>query len=110
MGLMAEFKRTPDRDINDCAAGALREQAIENITDRIKAGKGRIGVRDLLDCELNTRYEFLLGEIEQVLTAEHGEHGALADKLVDGLIERYITSNPEKVEEEAEEIEASEGE
>lgn len=105
---MGQMERVPDRDLSDQASGLLREQAIENISNRIKAGKSRVAIRDLIDSELNHRADLLLGELEAVLTAEHGEHGALADKLVDAMIERYITSHPEKVEEEAEEIEASE--
>jgi hypothetical protein len=102
--------KSPDRDQQDAAAGELRERAVENIANRIKAGQSRIGIRDLLDCEMNTRPEFLLTELEQVLLAEHGEHGALADKLVEGLIQRYVETNSDVVEEEAAEIEAHESE
>lgn len=100
----------PDRNLHDAADGQLRAQAIEAISERIKSGKGRMGVRDLIDREMNTRPEFLLTELEQVLLAEHGEHGALADKLVEGLIERYIAAHDDIVEEEAATIEHYESE
>lgn len=95
----------PDRNLHDAADGELRAQAIENISERIKSGKSRMGIRDLIDCEMTSRPEFLLTELEQVLLAEHGEHGALADKLVEGLIERYIGAHADLVEEEASTIE-----
>lgn len=102
-------QRTPDRDLSDCAAGLLRQQAIENIAFRIKDGKHRLSVHDLLDSELasESRYTTMLGELSNLLTAQHGEHGALADRIVDGLIERYISVHGDLVEEEANEIEAS---
>ena len=105
---MNALLRNPNRDQSDAADGLLREQAIENIAERIKGGKSRIAIRDLLDNEMNSRPEFLLNELEQVLTAEHGEHGALADKLVEGLIDRYISVNEDLVEEEAAELAGAE--
>lgn len=99
----------PDCDIHDQADGALRQQAIENIAERIKSGKGRISIRDLLDCEMNSRGEFLLAELEQLLTVEHGEHGAKADKLVAEMIERYLSTRGDLIEEEAATIEAQAG-
>ena len=102
---------SPDRDIHDQAAGSLREQAVENIAERIKSGKGRITVHDLLDAELNSdRCRIVTEDMAKLLTAEHHEHGAVADSIVDGLIERYISTHGDLVEEEAEEIEAHAGE
>lgn len=108
-GAVLELHR-PDRDIHDAADGSLREQAIEQISWRIKEGKSRIDIRGLLDSEFNSRGEFLLIELERLLTADNGEHGALADKLVDGLIERYLSTprGMDLIEEEAAEIEATE--
>ncbi len=103
--------RNLDRDQSDAADGLLRAQAIENISERIKEGKNRMTVLDLLDGELNSeRYKIVLGELADLLQAQHGEHGATADKIVDGLIERYISVHGDLVEDEAAEIEAHAGE
>lgn len=100
-------RRAPDRDINDAAAGALREQAIEAIADRIKAGKHRLSIKDLLDCELQgERYTLTLGEVSQILTCDYHDRSIYIDKLHDGLIERYIGTHGDEVEIEADDIEA----
>jgi hypothetical protein len=84
-------------------------QAIEALTDRLKAGKqvGRCTLRDLIDGEANNadRYVILISDFEELLLAAHGEHGAKADRITEGLIERYLDSHPELVEEEAAAIE-----
>lgn len=99
--------RNPNRDLSDCASGLLREQSIENISNRIKSGKGRIGVFELLDIELSgERYKILLEEITTLLCNETVEREAMADQMVSGLIERYISVHGDLVEQEAEEIEA----
>lgn len=98
---------TPDRDIHDAAAGALRQQAIESLTDKIMSGKHRNGIFELLDSELNTeRAKILLEEITGLLCNETVEREYLADQIVAGLIERYISVNGDLVEEEANDIEA----
>ena len=101
----------PDRDIHDCADGELRKQAMENLAERIKSGKHKNGIFELLDSELNTdRYKILLEEITTLLCNETVEREAMADKIVAGLIERYISVHGDLVEEEANEIEAYAGE
>lgn len=104
--------RTPDRDINDCADGELRKQAIEAITERIKAGKHRVTLADLLDCELDDpkRCQFLAIEFGKLLSADVTERSLIIERIADGLIERYISVNGDLVEEEACEIEACAGE
>lgn len=102
----------PDRNIHDAADGKLREQAIENIAERIKGGRSKVSVHDLLDTELDnpTRCRILAEDLAKLLTAESGERAALADQIVDGLVERYISVHGDLVEEEATEIEAHAGE
>lgn len=98
-----------DRDIHDQADGALRQQAVENLTERLHAGKTvrSLTLRDLIDADLSgPRAEFAALEVKNLLLADHGERGAKADAYVAGVIERYITTNPDLVEEEACEIEA----
>jgi hypothetical protein len=97
----------PNRDMSDCADGALREQAIESLTYKIMSGKHRNGIFELLDSELNTdRYKILLEEITMLILNESGEREYLAEKIRDGLIERYLSTHGDLVEEEANEIEA----
>lgn len=100
-----------ERDLSDRAAGMLREQAVYNLTERLKDGKrvGRCDLFDLLDCELNSdRYRILLADLFQLITAQSGEHGALADRIVEGLIERHLVTHDDLIEEEATEIENEE--
>lgn len=101
--------RNPERDLNDAAAGALREQAVENITERIKSGKSRVGIFELLESELNgERSQIMLEEITILLLNESGERDDLAEKTVAGMIERWISVHGDVVEDEAATIEATE--
>lgn len=94
----------------DQADSSLIAQAVEALTERLKDGKriGRCDVWDLLDNELNTdRYRVLLEELGSLLVGgkEACDDRIAADKIRDGLIERYLTAHPELVEEEVAEIE-----
>lgn len=104
--------RTPDRDINDAADGELRKQAIEQISERIKDGRHRITIADLLDCELDDpkRCQFLAIEFGKLLTADVTEISLIIERITDGLIERYLSVNGDMIEEEACDIEAHAGE
>lgn len=104
--------RNPERDLSDAAAGLLRQQAIENISERIKGGRSKVSVHDLLDTELDDpkRCRILAEDLAKLLTAESGERATLADRIVDGLVERHISVHGDLVEEEAAEIEAHAGE
>ena len=101
--------RNLDRDVHDAADGELRAQAIESLTYKIISGKHRNGIFELLDSELNgERYKILLEEITTLLLNESGEREYLAEKIRDGLIERYLSVHGDLVEEEASDIEARE--
>ena len=96
--------------LHERADRILREQAIASLTEKLKSGGkvGRCHLVDLLDAELDSRerYPIALPKVFQILTAESGERAALCDQFVDGLIERYLDSHPEFVEEEAHALEA----
>lgn len=101
------------RDIHDMADGALREHAIQNLTERLQDGKrvGRFDLFDLLDCELNSdRYRILLEELGSLIIGgtEACDRAAQADKIRDGLIERFLLGHPELIEDEAAQIEHEE--
>lgn len=103
----APLRVIPDRDIHDAADGELRQQAIESLTFKIKSGKSRMGIFELLDCELSSeRYKILLEEITGLLLNETCEREYIADQIVAGLIERYLSTKGDLVEEEAAQIEA----
>ena len=98
-----------DRDIHDAADGELRKQAIESLSEKIKSGKHRNGVFELLDSELNgERYKIVLEEITTLLLNETMEREDIADRIVSGLIERYLSTKGDLIEEEAAEIEREE--
>lgn len=85
------------------------DQAREDLAEKLRAGEtvGRCAIHDLLDCELNgERYKIILDEMMGVLRAPRGEHGAKADAVVEGLIERYLSLGlgEEAVHERAEDI------
>lgn len=99
----------PDRNLHDEADGKLREQAIESLSEKIKSGKSRIGIFELLDSELNTdRAKILLEEITTLLLNESGEREAMADKMVADLIARHLSTQGDLIEEESAAIEAEE--
>jgi hypothetical protein len=103
--------RNQNRDLNDLADGELREQAIESLTYKITYGRHRNGIFELLDSEINSeRYKILLEEITTLLLNESGKREYLADQMVAGLIERYLSVHGDLIEEEAETIEAQEAE
>lgn len=103
--------RIPDRDQSDAADGELRQQAIESLTYKIVYGKSRIGIFELLDFEISSeRYKIVLEEITTLLLNESGEREYLADQLVAGMIERYLSTHGDLIEEEANDIEAHAGE
>lgn len=97
-----------NRDIHDAADGALRQQALDILRWKILDGKHKNGIFELLDSELNgERYKLILEAITQLLLADGiNERDDLADKIRDGLIERYLLSHPELIEEEAAQIES----
>lgn len=85
-------------------------QAIEALTERLKDGKrvGRSDFFDLLDSELNSgRYRIVLEDLGSLLLGGDAacDDRAAADKIRDGMIERYLNAHPELVEEEAAAIE-----
>ena len=103
----------PDRDLSDRASGLLRQQAMENLTYRLRDGKtvGKFNFRDLLDCEINSnRYRLLLDELDTLLCGEGGNdtRDGFADRMVEGIIERFLNDpkQDDLIEEEAAEIEA----
>lgn len=95
----------PERDINDAAAGSLRQGAIDNLTDRLKTGgmAGRLSLRDLIDADLDQGR--INSEDIYCLLTNYDDRHLLADRMVDGLIERHLATNPDLIEEEAAAIE-----
>ena len=87
----------------ECAEAAFTQEAKDSLTEKLKDGKrvGRCDLHDLLDCELNSeRYRIVRDDLMQILTAQNDSRPHLADRFIEGLIERYLDSNPELVEEE----------
>lgn len=104
-------RAAPLRDAHDAADGALKAQAVEALTERLRAGNtvGSLSLRDLIDSDLNgPRAGFAAIEVTNLLLADSGERAALADAYKDGVIERFLLSprGLELIEEEAAEIEA----
>ena len=88
----------------ECAEAAFTQEAKDSLTEKLKDGKrvGRCDLHDLLDCELNSeRYRIVRDDLMQILTAQNDSRPHLADQFIEGLIERYLDSNPELVADEA---------
>ena len=87
----------------ECAEQAFTQEAKDSLTEKLKDGKrvGRCDLHDLLDCELNSeRYRIVRDDLMQILTAQNDSRPHLADQFIEGMIDRYLDSNPELVEEE----------
>lgn len=97
----------PDRNLHDAADGQLRAQAIESLSEKIKGGRSRVTVHDLIDAELDDhkRNLLLVEQFSDLVGAESGERAALADAIVEGLVARWIAAHADLVEEEAATIE-----
>lgn len=88
-------------------AASFKDEARDALIEKLKNGKqvGRCDLHDLIDCELNSdRYCITRDELAHLLTADSGERAALADQCIQGLIERYLDTHPDLIEEEATEI------
>lgn len=89
------------------------ERAREHLTYRLQDGKtvGRRTLRDLIDADLSgPRAGLAAIEITNLLLADSGERAAMADRYVEGVIERYLETNEDLVQETAEEMAADDGE
>lgn len=83
--------------LHEYADKKLREEAIDNLTQRLQSGQtvGRqVDFAAILDCELNDshRYPILLSEISALLQSSNRESAALGDQIRDGIIERYLNA------------------
>ena len=89
----------------------LRAEARQNLIERLHDGKtvGGLDLRDLIDGDLNgiPRAEFATLEITNLLLADSAERAAMADKYVEGVIDRYLTTKDDLVEQELEAIKAA---
>lgn len=99
----------PERNIHDAADGALRQDAIDNLTDRLKTGGavGRVDLRDILSDDVD-QGRVTAEDLYQILTNYDDRH-LLAERMVDQIISRFIATNPDAVEEEAAQIEHDRG-
>lgn len=87
------------------------ENARQYLTEKLIAGEKALGFffYDLLDCELNSdRYKILLQELDTLLNKDGGNDtvSGCASTIRDGIIERFLDSNEDKVEELAAELAA----
>ena len=70
---------------------------------------GGLGLRDLIDSDLTgPRAEFATIEITNLLLADSGSRAAMADRYVEGVIERYLAAHEELIQEAAEELASEE--
>ena len=98
--------------LTEAADKKLREEAIQNLTERLIAG-GRVGrcdFTDLLESEWNTtdRYAIITSEVSALLMTESPEKAqTLREQIRDGLIERYLLKADQEwlIEEEMSQIE-----
>ena len=103
----------PARYLHDAADKVLREDAIQNLTWRLHAGRtvGGLTIRDLIDGDLGgERSGFAIIEVTNLLLADSRERAAMADTYVSSVIERFLTTKPELVEEEMADMESTRGE
>jgi hypothetical protein len=87
------------------------EAARQHLTERLHEGKTVhcLNLRDLIDSDLHgPRSEPATAEVMNVLLAESGERPAIADKYVAGVIERFLETREDLVQECAEEMENAE--
>lgn len=101
----------------DRADKAMLEQARDDLSEKLREGEkvGGLDLWALIESEVNNndRWRIFLDEITTVLGAEQMDahlRAGEANKVRDGLIERYLDSHPELIEERAAEILAEEAE
>lgn len=89
-------------NLQDAADKLFRENAMQDLAWRLKDGKDVAGVNllQLLDSELDSR-TITAETLLQILT-DYADRHLLADRLVDGMIERFFSTpkGKEAVEEE----------
>lgn len=103
----AEHDRGPIYDKADI------ENARQYLTEQLISGKKALGFffYDVLDCELNSdRYKILLQELDTLLNKDGGNDtvSGCASNIRDGIIERFLDTHADKVEELAVELAAEE--
>lgn len=109
--------RQPSRDLHDAADGALREQAVEALVDKLVDGKTihRTNAQDIFECAVNDelRYLDVLALLEGLLAlnCKAGDHflldaAALAERAKE-IVQGYVLGKQDWIEEEAAEIEAA---
>lgn len=83
-------------------------RAREELTEKLKDGKrvGRCTLFDLIDCELQSDfYKSLIEDVGSLLMGcERYSRDEQAEKIMEGLIERYLDSHPDLIADEAVEI------
>ena len=82
----------------ECAEQAFTQEAKDSLTEKLKDGKqvGHCTLRDLIYSDLDQRFEFCAIEIANCLMDP-----TKIEAYKEGLIDRYLDSKPELVEEEA---------
>ena len=98
--------------LTEAADKKLREEAIQNLTERLVSGQrvGRCDFTDLLESEWNSadRYAIITSEVSALLMTEGQEKAqALREQIRDGIIERYLLKPEQEwlIEEEVSQIE-----
>ena len=98
--------------LTEAADKKLREEAIQNLTERLVSGQrvGRCDFTDLLESEWNNadRYAIITSEVSALLMTESPEKAqALREQIRDGIIERYLLKADQEwlIEEEMSQIE-----
>lgn len=85
MSLKAELQEAADK--------ILRSEAFDNLAERLRSGQrvGRCDFTDLLESEWNSEagYARITSEVSALLQTET-KRDYLADKIRDGIIERYL--------------------
>ncbi len=92
---------------------SVMEEARQDLVERLHNGRtvGGLTLRELIDCDITgSRAGFAAIELTNLVLADSGERAAMADAYVSGVIERWLETKSELVEERAEELCAEEPE
>lgn len=108
----------PDRNIHDAADGALKEQAVEALVDRLAEGKAvhTYTSRDIFDCAVDNAHDAAYSNALDILEAVLALNGKCGDQFflaanevadkAKALIQAFVLAKEDWIEEEAAAIEA----
>src|SRR5688572_31741959 len=109
--------RVVERDLHDAADGAIKEDALQNLLDRLVTGKTvhTLTSRDIFDCLMDDvnkpTYSHVLDLLDGILNLNNkfgDDHKIASYELqlkASELMKGFLLGKPEWIEEEAEEIE-----